>query len=225
MKRNDPISHEIKKESSRYITNWKKKNLKILCDIWFQLYNILEKWQNLLLLLFSSSVMSDSSWPHRPHHVRLPCPIPSSRACSNSCLLSRWCHETVSYSVIPFSSCLQSFLASESFLMSWLFTSDGQNIGASASPSVLPVNIWDWFPIGLTGLISFQTKGFSRVFSSTTVHKHQFLYLAFFMVQLSYPSMTSGKTMSFTRWTFVGKVTSLLFNMLSRCVTAFLSIF
>ena len=112
--------------------------------------------------------MSDSLI-HVMHPTRLSCPLPSPRTCSNSCLLSWWCHPTISFSVIPFSSCLQSFPASWSFL-SWLFTSDGQSTGASALASVLPMNSQDWFSLGLTGLISFQSKGLSRrVFSNTTV--------------------------------------------------------
>ena len=108
--------------------------------------------------------------PHRLQHTRLPCPSPIPGACSNSCPSSWWCHPTISSSVIPFSSCLQSFLTSGSFPMSQLFTSGGQSIGASASGSVLPMNIQDWFPLGLTSLISLQSKGLSRVFSNTTFH-------------------------------------------------------
>ena len=104
----------------------------------------------MLLLLFSHSVVSDSLWPHGLQHARLPCPLPSPRACSNSCPSGWWCHPTVSSSTVPFSSCLQSFPASGSFLLSWLFTSGGQSIGTSASVSVLPVNSQDWFPLGLT---------------------------------------------------------------------------
>ena len=106
-------------------------------------------------------------------HARLPCPSPSPGACSNSCPLSQWCHPTISSSVVPF-SCLQSFPASGPFLMSRLFVSGGQRIGASASASVFPVNIQDWFPLGWTGLISLLFKGLSRIFSNTTVQKHQF---------------------------------------------------
>ena len=105
-------------------------------------------------LRFSCSGVSSSSWLHRLQHARLPCPSPSPRACSNSCPLSQWCHPTISSSVTPFSFCLQSFPRLGSFPMSRLFTSGGQSIGASASASVLPVNIQDWFPLGLTGLIS-----------------------------------------------------------------------
>ena len=104
-------------------------------------------------------------------HTRLPCSLPAPRACSNSCSLSQWCHPTISSSVIPFSSYLQSFPASESFPVSQFFISGGQSIGASASASVLPMNIQDWFPLELTGLIS---KRLSKVFSNTTVQKHQF---------------------------------------------------
>ena len=107
-------------------------------------------------------------------HIRLPCPSPSPGACSNSYPLSQWCHPTTSSSVIPFSSCLQSFPASGSFPMSQFFASHGQRIGISASTSVLPMSIQDWFPLEWTGWISLQSKGLSRVFSNTTVQKHQF---------------------------------------------------
>ena len=120
---------------------------------------------------FSPSVVSNSLWPHGLQHTRPPCPSPTPRACSNSCPLSQWCHPTISSSTIPFFSCLQSFPASGSFPMSQFFTSDGQSIGASASASVLPMNR---FPLGWTALISLQSKGLSRVFSNTTVQKHQF---------------------------------------------------
>ena len=122
---------------------------------------------------FSCSVASDSLWPHRLQHVRLPCPSLTHGAFSNSCPSHWWCHPTISSSVVPFSSCLQSFPASGSFPMSQYFASDGQTNGVSASARVLPTNIQDWFPLGLTSLISLQTKGFSRVFSNTTVQKHQ----------------------------------------------------
>ena len=123
-------------------------------------------------MLFSLPVVSDSLQPHGLQHFRLPCPSPSPWACSNSRPLSRWCHPTISSSVVPFSSWLLSFPASGSFLMSQLFTSGGQSIGASGS--VLPMNIQDWFPLGLTGLISLQSKGLSSVFCNTTVRKHHF---------------------------------------------------
>ena len=121
----------------------------------------------LLLLLFNHSAVSNSLQPHGLQHARPPCPLRSPSICSNSCPLSQWCHPTISSSVIPFSSGLQSFPASGSFPMSWLFTSGGQSIGASASASVFPKNIQGWFALGLTGLISLQSKGLSRVFSST----------------------------------------------------------
>ena len=124
---------------------------------------------------FSLSVLSDSLQPHGLQHVRLPCPSPTPGAYSNSCLSRRWCHPTIPSSVIPFSSCLQYFPASESFPMCQFFTSGGQSIGVSASTSVLPMNIQDWFPLGWTGCISLQSKGLSRVFSNTTVQKHQFV--------------------------------------------------
>ena len=124
---------------------------------------------------FSHSVVSDSLWPHEPQHSRPPCPSPTSGAHLNSCPLSQWCHPTISSSVIPFSSCPQSFPASGSFQMSHLFRSGGQSIGVSASTSVPPVNTQDWSPLGWTGWISLQSKGLSRVFSNTTVQNHQFL--------------------------------------------------
>ena len=112
--------------------------------------------------------------PHGLHHARLPCPSPTPGACSDSCPSSWWCHPTISSSVVPFSSCLYSFPASGSFPVSQLFSSGGQSIGISASASVPPVNIQDWFPLRLTSLFSLQSKGFSRVFPNTTVQKHQF---------------------------------------------------
>ena len=118
--------------------------------------------------------MSDPLQPHGLEHPRLPCLSLSPRACSNSCLSSLWCHPTILSSMVPFSSCLQSFPASASFPMSQLFASGGQSLGASASASVLPMNIQDWFPLGLTGLISLESKGLWRVFSNLTVQKHQF---------------------------------------------------
>jgi len=151
--------------------------------------------------------MSSSSQPHGLQHARLPCSSPSPGACSNSCPSSRWCHSTISSSVVPFSSCLQSFPASGSFQMSQFFTSGGQTIEVSASASVLPVNIQDWFPLGWTGWISLQSKGLSRVFSNTTIKKHHFFGAQLSLtVQLSYLYMTTGKTIALTRQTFVGKL-------------------
>ena len=123
---------------------------------------------------FSWSVVSDSLQPHGLQHARLSCPSPTPGACLNSCPLSRWCHPNILSSVVLFSSRLQSFPASGSFPVSQLFTSGGQRIGVSASASVLPMNIQDWSPLGWTGLISLQSKGLSRVFSSTTFRKSQF---------------------------------------------------
>ena len=134
----------------------------------------------MLLLLCSRSLVSDSLRPRGLQHSRLPCSSPSPKVCSNSYSLSLRCHPTISSSVVPFSSCLQSFPASGSFQMSQFFTSGAQSIGVSASTSVLPMNIQDWSPLGWTAWISLQSKGFSRVFSNTTVQKHQF-----FSVQLS----------------------------------------
>ena len=132
---------------------------------------------------FSRSVVSGSLLPHGLQYARPPCPsngLPTPRVYSNSCPLSQWCHPTTSSSVGPFSSRLQSFPASGSFQMSQFFTSGGQSIGVSALASILPMNIQDWFPLGLTGLTSLQSKRLSRVFSNTTVQKHQF-----FSAQLS----------------------------------------
>ena len=126
-----------------------------------------------MLSFFSHSVVSDSLWPHGLQHARLPCPSPSP-GWSNSCPMSGSCCPTILFSVVPFSSCLLSFPASGSFPVSRFFPSGGQAIGASASASILPMNIQGWFSLGLTGLISLQSKGLSRVFSNTTVQKHQF---------------------------------------------------
>ena len=131
---------------------------------------------------FSYSVMSDSLWPHGLQHTRPSCASPAPRACSSSCLLSWWCHPTILSYVVPFSSRLQSFPASGSFPMSQFFTSGNHSIGVSALASVLPMTIQDWCPLGLTGWISLQSKGFSRIFSSTTVQKHQFLGAQLFFV-------------------------------------------
>ena len=133
---------------------------------------------------FSHSVVSDSLQPHELQHTRPPCPSPTPGVYSNSCPLSRWCRPTVSLSVVPVSSRLQSFPASGSFPMSQLFSSGSQSIGVSASTSVLPMNMQDWFPLGWTGWISLQSKRLSRVFSNTTVQKYQF-----FGTQLSFLSL------------------------------------
>ena len=125
-------------------------------------------------LKFSHSVVSNSLWTHGLQHTSLPCPSPTPGACSNSCPLSQWCHPTISSSVIPFSSSLQSFPASGSFPISQFSASGGQSIGVSVSVTVLQMNSQDWFPLRLTGLISLQSKGLSRVFSNTTIQKHPF---------------------------------------------------
>ena len=127
-----------------------------------------------------SSVVSNSLLPHGLQHARFPCPSPTPKACSNSCPWNRWCYPTITYSVIPFSSCLQSFPIAGSFPMSQFIAWGGQSIRASASTSILSMNIPDWFPLGLTGFISLQSKGLSKVFSNTTVQRHQF-----FSAQLS----------------------------------------
>ena len=203
-------------------------------------------WAKYMYFQFSSVAQScPTLWPRELQHTRLPCPSSTLRDCSNSCPSSWWCHSTISSSVVPFSSCLQFFPGSGSFPMNQFFTSGGQSIGVSASASVLPMNIQDWFPLGWTGCISLQSKGLSSVFSDTTLQKHQssalnfFFFLTlhncisfakyqnesalnFFIVQLSHPYMTTGKTIALTRWTFVCKVTSLFFNMLSKLVITFL---
>ena len=173
-------------------------------------------------LQISHSVIFKSLWPHGLQHARLPCPSPIPRACSNSCPLSWWCHPTISSSVVPFSSCLQSFPASGSFPMNQFFTTGGQSNGASASASVLPMNIQDWFPVGLTGLISLQSKGLSRALQHSSSKASIFWCSAFLIVQISCSYMTSGKTIALNRQTFVSKAMSLLFNMLSRFLIAFL---
>ena len=136
---------------------------------------------------FSCSVMSNSLWPHRLQHTRPPCPSPTPGVHPNSCPLSRWCHPTISSSVVPFYPCPQSFPTSRSFQMSQLFTSGGQSIGVSASTSVLPMNTQDWSSLGWTDWISLQSTGLSRVFSNTTVQKPQFFVLSF----LYGPTLTS----------------------------------
>ena len=153
----------------------------------FLLEHSLSSWTqpSLILLIsvsvqFGHSVVSSSFRPHGLQHSRPPCPSPTSGVYSNSCPLSQWCHPATSSSVVPFSSCPQSVWASRSFPMSQFFASGGQSIGVSASTSVLPMNIQDWFPLRWTGWISLQSKGLSRVFSNTTVQKHQF-----FSTQLS----------------------------------------
>ena len=157
--------------------------------------------------------MSNSLQPHGLQHARLPCPLLSPGVCSSSCPLSRWCYPTISSSVTLFSFCLQSFPTSGSFPMSWLSAFSeiwgGQTIGTSALASVLPMNIQSWLPLALTGLISWQSKGLSRVFSSTTGQAAILRHSAFFMVQLSHPYMTTGKTIALTIELVVHKMMSL----------------
>ena len=165
----------------------------------------------------SCSVVSDSLRPHGLQDARPPCPSPTPGACSNSWPLSWWCHPTISSSFVPFSSCFQSFPASESFQMSQFFASGGQGIGASASASVLPMNIQDWW------FDHFAVQGNLKSLLQHHSSKASILRRsAFFMVQLSHPYMTTRKIIALTRWTFVIKVMSLLFNKLSRLVIAFL---
>ena len=153
----------------------------------FQTY--VPPWSKVLLssVQFSRSVMSDSLWPHESQHARPPCPSPTPRVHSDSCPLSWWCHPAISSFVVPFSSCPQFFPESGSFPVSQFFTWSGQSIGVSASASVLPMNTQDWSPLGWTGWISLQSKGLLRVFSNTTVQKHQFSVLSF----LHSPTLTS----------------------------------
>ena len=159
-------------------------------------------------------------WSHGLQHARLPCPSLSPSTCSNSCPLSWWCHPTVSSSVIPLSSSLQSFPTSGSFPMSQLFPSGGQSIGVSAS--VLLINIQGWFLLGLTGFDLLAVQGtLKSLFQHHDWKASIFRCSAFFMVQLSHSYMTTGKIIALTRWTFVVKVMSLFFNMLSRLVRAF----
>ena len=174
--------------------------------------------KELMLVLFSLSVVSDSLRPHRLH-TRLLCPSPSPGACSNSCPLSWWCHLTISFSAIPFSSCLQSFPSSGSFPVSWLLASGGQGIEASAS--VLPMNVQSWFLSRLTGFIFLVPIELSRVFSSTTIQKHQFSDAQPSLWSNAHLYMTFGKTIALTIWIFIDKLMSLFFNTLSRFVNSF----
>ena len=166
--------------------------------------------------------MSDSLRPWGLQNTRLPCPSLSPGVYSSSCSLGQWCHLNISSSAALFSFCHQSFPASGSFPMSQLFASGGQNIGVSASASVLPINIQDCFPLGRIGWISLLSKGLSRVFLSTTSLKASVPRCSvFFIAQLSHLYMTTVKTIVLTIWTFVSKVMSQLFNMLARFVIPF----
>ena len=165
--------------------------------------------------------MSDSLWPHGLQQARLSCPSPTPIAYPNYCPLSWWCIPAISSSVIPFSSCLQSFPASGSFPTSHFFTSGGQSIGVSPSASVPPMNIQDWFPLGLTGLIFLKSKRLKSLLQHRSSKASILQSSAFFRVQLLHPYMTTGKTITLTMWTFVSSVMSVLFNTLSRFVIAF----
>ena len=166
---------------------------------------------------FSRSVVSDSLRPHELHHARPPCPSATPGVHSNSRPSSWWCHPAISSSVVPFSSCPQSLPASGSFPMSQIFAWGGQSTGVSASASVLPMNTQDWSPLGWTGWIPLKSLLQHHSSKASILQRP-----AFFTVQLSHPYMTTGKTIALTRWTFVGKVMSLLFSMLSRLVVTFL---
>ena len=173
---------------------------------------------------FSCSVVSDSLQAHELQHARPFCPSPTAEIYPNPCPLSWGCHPTISSSVIPFFSCPQSFPASGSFQMSQLFASGGQSTGVSDSTSVFPVNTQDWSPLGwMDWLDLFEVQ---RALKSLLQHHSSkapiLQHPAFFTVQLSHRYMTTGKTIALTRWTFVGKVMSLLLNMLSRLVINFL---
>ena len=164
--------------------------------------------------------MSDSLWPHESQHARPLCQSPTPGVHSDSHPSSQWCHQAISSNVVPFSSFPQFLPASESFPRSQLFTWGGQGTGVSALASFFPNKSQGWSPSEWTGWISLQSKGLSGVFSNTTVQKHQFFSTQpSSTVQLSHPYMTTGKTIALTRWTFVGKVMSLLLNMLSRLVS------
>ena len=194
-------------------------------ETWYNLVFVKKgtiKCLSLSSVQFNCSVISNSLRPHESQHTRPPCPSPTPGVHSNSCPLSQWCHPAISSSFVPFFSCPQSLTASESFPMSQVSASGGQITGVSASASVLPMNTQDLCPLGWTGWISLQSKGLSRVFSKTTVQKHQFFSAQLSSVQLSHPYMTTGETIALTRQIFVGKVMSLFFKMLSRLVITFL---
>ena len=207
-----PIQHNTRS------TSWSSDKKKKRYQYWKGRSKIVSicRWHDFIYVVVFQSLSYAWFFPMLGlQHARLPCPLLSPRVCSNSCPLNQWCHPTISSSIAPFSSCPSSFLASGSFPVSQLFTSGGQRIGALASASLLPMNILGWFPLGLAGLVSLQSKGLSRVLS--------ILWLsAFSMVQMSYPYMSTGKIIASTICTFVGKVMSLLFNTPSRLFIAFL---
>ena len=161
---------------TNYCKNGNTNDQRLLCRILLVHSDTLhiKYWFQFSSIQFSCSFVSDSLQPHEPQHARPPCPSTTPRVHPNPCPSSRWCHPTISSSVIPFSSCLQSFPASGSFIMSQLFASGGQSIGVSALASFLPKNSQDWYPLEWIGWMSLQSKGLSRVFSNSTVQKHQF---------------------------------------------------
>ena len=217
-------------KSQTWLSDWTELSWWLNNVISLSLKSLIVKWSYWVLaysksfssIQFSHSVVSDSLRPHELQHARPPCPSQTPGVYSNSCPSSRWCHPAISSSVVPFSSCPQSLPASGSFPTSQLFAWCGQSIGVSAPASVLPMNTQDWFSLEWTGWISLQSKRLSRVFSNTTVQKHQV-----FCAQLSSQSNSHihtwplEKNIALTRWTFVGKVMSLLFNMLSLLVITF----
>ena len=166
--------------------------------------------------------MSNSLWPHQLQHAMPPCASPTPRVDPDSRPSSHWCHPAISSSVIPFSSCPQSLPASESFPMSQLLAWGGQSTRVSASASFLPKKSQGWSPSERTGWISLQSKGLKGLLQHHSSKASIFWRSAFFTVQLSHPYMTTGKTIALTRWTLVGKVMSLLLNMLSRLVITLL---
>ena len=179
---------------------------------------------------FSHSVVSNSLWPHGLQHARLPCPSPTPGAYSNSCPSHWWCHPTISSSIIPFSSHLQSFSASGSFPVNQFFASGGQSTEVSALASVLPMDIQDWFPLEWTGWISLQSKGLSKSLLQHHSSKASIFWHSVFMLQLSHPYMTTGKAIALSRWTicFISSVQFSIVQlsyfkswkmMLSKCCT------
>ena len=166
--------------------------------------------------------MSDSLQCHESQHARPPCPSPTPGVHSDSRPLSPWCHPAISSSVVPFSTCPQSLPASKPFPMSQLFTWGGQSIGVSAPASVLPMNAQDWFPLGWTGWISLQSKRLKSLLQNHSSKASILWCSAFFIVQISHPYMSTGKTIALINWTFVGRVMFLLLNMLSRLIMVFL---
>ena len=175
--------------------------MSLMCVHCLEEYLAHGKYYVVVVSQFSHSVVSNSLWPHGLQHSRLPCSLPTPGVCSNSCPSSQWCHPTISSSVVPF-SCFQSIPASGSFQMSPFFASGGQSIGVSASASVFPMNIQDFFPLWLTGLISLRVQGTLKSLLQYYISKASILLHSAFFIQLSHPYMTTGKTIALTRWTF-----------------------